>query len=117
MLAGKAMLSDIGSGASVTPGDPRRGRRLVSHLHERSRSQGPEPCLREMGRKVFGRLSAGRLLPVDSGFSRSRKQSPAGQVDPGVHTVSLVLKQAQITRCRAVGSLNPSTGGVGRAFI
>lgn len=77
------MLSSIGSEASVTPGDPHGGGSWVSHLDERSPSQDPEPCPWQMGGKVFGRLGAGRFLPVDSGFSRSRKQSPAGQVDPG----------------------------------
>lgn len=86
------MLSNIGSEALVTPGDPHGGGSWVSHLDERSPSQGPEPCPWQMGGKVFGRLGAGQFLPVDSGFSRSRKQSPAGQVDPGVHAVSSVLK-------------------------
>jgi len=86
------MLSSIGSEASVTPGDPHGGGSWVSHLDERSPSQDPEPCPWQMGGKVFGRLGAGRFLPVDSGFSRSRKQSPAGQVDPGVHALSSVLK-------------------------
>ena len=70
------MLSSIGSEASVTPGDPHGGGSWVSHLDERSPSQGPEPCPWQMGGKVFGRLGAGRFLPVDLGFSRS----PAGQV-------------------------------------
>ena len=87
ILAGQAMLSSSRSGASVTPGDPHGGGSWVSHLDERSPSQGPEPCPWQMGGKVFG-----RFLAVDSGFSRSRKQSPAGQVDPGVHALSSVLK-------------------------
>lgn len=111
----------FGSGASgQTPGDPRAWEPGVwSPSGTCVRSQGPEPCRRQVWGRL--RLGAGRFLPVDSGFSRSRKQSHAGKVDSGTRTCSLLCPDKEVQGGggeSGVGvGLNPYTGGVGRAFI